>query len=148
MYVSEVAILQFVAIRFCTTKTWFSTRIPPFRQYRPRAAVCRISTLLFIMRFVRFCSCYIVFSSQPTTKLHLKYGPKTTFFFSSSEAETRTKNVPPAGRLQRAHSGSTSEGAPLPAGGGGRGRGLATTTSALLGPNVLAYDATSKYCTG
>ena len=76
MYVSEAAIPQIGAVRYCTLqKTNFSVS-------RLRAAVRRISA----------CSCpsytslafalFSFFLIQPTTKLQSKHGPKTTCFLA------------------------------------------------------------------
>ena len=150
MYVSEAAIPQIVAIRYCTLEKKTNT-CPTFSVSRLRAAVCRISAhscpSYTSLAFALFSFLLI----QSTTKLPLKHGPKTTYFFNSSEAKSR-KNVPPP---PAGASGAASGAPPSPAAGGGRGRSEAATgfgftenTSALVWSSVLAYDANSIYCTG
>ena len=88
--------------------------------------VCVLQCAVFPHTPVHHALCSLLlflhfFLGQSATKLHLKKGPKTTSFFSPSEAKTR-KTVPTAGRLQRGLPGA-SPAAPLTS----RGRsGVAT----------------------
>ena len=106
MYVSEAAIPQIVANRYCTHEK--KIRVPPFR-YLGCVLQCAVfphtpvhHTLRSLLLFFHF------FLVNIPPKLPLKHGPNTTQFFSSSEAKPR-ENVPPQG---------ASSGAPSPPGGG------------------------------
>ena len=82
IYVSEAAIPQIVAIRFCTLEKKERIRVPPFRYLGcvMQCAVfpahsCPSYTSLVLARF-------LIFVSQSTNKLPLKHGPKTTYFLA------------------------------------------------------------------
>ena len=86
------------------------------------------------------------FLSQPTTKLHFKYGPKTTCCLALVKPK-RVKTCLRQGASIGALRGRLRR-APLTSRGEGRGHGFAVTTSALVGSSVLEYDAASTHCTG
>ena len=144
IYVSEAAVPQIAAIRYCTLEKK-KNPCATFSASNLCAAMCRVSAHSCPSYTSLAFALFPFFLGQSTTKLPLKHGPKTTYFLALVKAKSR-KNVPPAERLYRAP----------PAGrflqpGGARGRGEAATgfgetTSALAGSSVLAYDTASTYC--
>ena len=78
MYVSEAAIPQIVAIRYCAHLKKKIIRVPPFR-YLGWVLQCAVFPHTPVHdTLARFCS-FSFFPSQSTTKLPFKHGPKTTY---------------------------------------------------------------------
>ena len=119
IYVSEAAIPQIAAIRYCTLPQKNRIRVPPFCSVsRLRAAVCRISAHSCPSYTSLAFALFIFFLKSIYHQIAFETRSKHDVFFSSSEAKSR-RNVPPAGRLQRGPPGPPPAGPPHQPGGSG-----------------------------
>ena len=146
VYVSEDAISQIVAIRFCPLPMCFETCALHFR-YLGRVLLCAVFPHTPVHHTLRslFLFSYSFLNQFATTKKPSKHGPTTTYLL----ALVRPKRV--QARLRQGASIGAFRGClrrvPLNSRGGAGVAASPPPPVHYSGP-VLAHDAANSYCTG